>query len=374
MPDNTIENSEKIEKIYQIIEFEIGNANNQLALFKKDNMNFILLILALIGFFAFIPVDVFAYNWFGNGLYVMILCAISIFLISMYLFLNPSKVKNIEFKYDCDSCDRLRICKNISDPQKKERLEKTVNFVFIENIALCYSVFYYIGSLFFISSLLTYLYLITYDPTKHISSLIQSDPGIVILLGLILLVFLFSHKKSKQFDEYESFKKYNFQRLCLSFVIIVLGILIEAYGFFLKVPSFIPISNTSQFSSTLIAHSITISSFQLSLIVTLYTLVIFLVVIEGFFSSSYVEKINEKLEELFSLKYRIDRYQLGITSEIDFEHITAKLSELRIRSPKFFTFFGIFTLTIPIKLERCEDTLYLAHDNSIGDMIKDIEK
>jgi len=360
MPDDTrtIEASDKLEKIYQIIGFEIGNANNQLALFKKDNMNFILLILALIGFFAFIPVDVFAYNWFGNGLFVMIICGISIFGLSIYLFIYPSKAKNIEFKYDCDKCDRSLIC-NINDSQNEEKLRKTVDFVFFENVRLYYSAFYYLGFFFFITSLATYFYLITYDPSKHISSLIQSDPFIAISLVLTLIVFLFFKQKNESINNYKVFKKYNEQQLIFSFFILILGILIMGYGFFLKIPSFIPISNTSQFSTTLVAHSSTLSSFQISLIITLYTLVIFLVLYEYFFSSNYVERINEKLEELLSLKYRIDRYQLGLTSEIDIEQIMTNVSKIKINSPHFFTIFGIITFLNPIELERCEDTLYL---------------
>ena len=378
MPDNklTIQTTEKIEKIYQIIEFEIGNANNQLALFKKDNMNFILLILALIGFFAFIPVDIFLYNWFGNGILMMIICSGCITGLSIAFFINfdknnkinnPSEAEKEEANQKCDACDSWTICKNIEDEQKREKFQKTIDLVLIENVSLLYSAFYYTGFFFLITSFVSYLYLIYHDPSKSSSSLIQSDPIIVMLLFLALLAFLIIQQKHQDYLKKGIFKYYIMRQIILSAILLALGILIGGYGYFSKLPPFISITNTSQFSSILFEHSNIIPSFPLSLIVLLYTVIILIALLEYFFSSKYLERNNQKLMELLSLKYRIDRYQLGVTSEIDIVKIIKKLSKLKIIPPQFITIWSIINVPIPFQMGKCEDTLYLALEDSITD-------
>lgn len=96
MPHND-ETDKKIEKIYHIIEFEIDNANNQISLCKKDNINFILLLFALIGFFAFIPADTFFYQWIANGIWmtIFLMGCVGIFsiVICYHLYKENSKKK-----------------------------------------------------------------------------------------------------------------------------------------------------------------------------------------------------------------------------------------------------------------------------------------
>jgi hypothetical protein len=364
-----VENSKKIEKIYQIIEFEIENAYNQLSLFKKDNVNFILLILALIGFFAFIPFDVFLYKWFEWGIINMIVCVgciVCISLVSLYRmkkrnkYPNQSEAEELNDDQECDSCASYTVCKNINDPKTKEKIRKYLDIVLIENNSLFYSAYIYTGFFFLITSLLTYFYFASSDSSKQILSAFQENLTIEILLLLMVIAYIGIYYQNHRLAKKGVYKDYLSQLLFLSSIILAFAFLIEIYGNYSKIPPFIAIKNTSQFSSGLFEHSTIIPSFPLSLIILLYIGVLNLALIEYFFSSRYIKKVNQKLDGLFGLKYKIDRYQLGITPELHIKQALSELSRLRINPPVFLTLYGIIVVPIPFELNQCEDILYLA--------------
>jgi len=362
------EKSEKIEKIYRIIEFEIENANNQLALFKKDNVNFLLLVLALIGFFAFIPIDVFAYNWFGSGIWMMIVCSAMIVILSILL---PREIKKVSNKQNdrkhnqkCDSCDSMCLCEQIADLPAKEKIQQIRERIIIENISLIFSAFNYTGFIFLMTAIASYFYLITYDPGRNISSLISSDPVLMMSLMITFLIYIAFQRKVKSLPKDGGLNKYFSRQLLFSGIIFSIGIFFEGYGYFAKVPTFISVSNTSQFSIVLIQHSFSITSFQISLITLLYTIIILTVLLDYFFSSKYVERTNNRLIELLNLKTRVDRYQLGITPGIDIEQIQKRVLNLKTIPPRYFPLIEIISVPIPFDYNRCEDLLH----HTLGEM------
>ncbi|MGB9176759.1 MAG: hypothetical protein WCB46_08500, partial [Methanoregula sp.] len=312
------EKSKKIEKIYQIIEFEIDNANNQISMVKKDNINFILLFFALIGFFAFIPVDVFFYQWFPSGILiagVMMGCigGISIFL----YFRRPSwNKKENQKKSDnddiCAFCESSSICKNISDFTRKEKIQKYSDSALIENMDLIYSAYVLPSFFFFFTSMISYFYFTNPNSSKDLTILFTRNSLIVTFLVLTFFVYFALYVQYLRFLKRSDLKNYLFQLALFSILIVILSGMILIYGYCTKIPPFIEIENSLQFSPLLIEHAKIMPSFPLSLIVAIYSGVIALVLLDYLFSSRYIEKVNHKLEELFELNYRIDRYRLGI--------------------------------------------------------------
>jgi hypothetical protein len=155
----------------------------------------------------------------------------------------------------------------------------------------------------------------------------------------------------------------------ISITISIFSVIIAIYGLFLKIPPFISITDAQQFSPLLIEHLKIIPSIPLSWIVSLYTIVIAVVLLEFIISSKYIEIINRKLEELFILKYRIDRYQLGVSSELNIENILKTLSRQKIHPPSYIIVGGILSIPIPLHFSRCEEMLYSAlQDQPVVDM------
>jgi hypothetical protein len=356
---------EKVETLYCIIESELENANAQLSLFKKDNVNFILLILALIGLLAFIPLDIFAYNWFVNGLYVTLICTLMIVFFSFLFYRDMNKKKNPSetkaSQQQCATCDSKQLC-TTEDDQILEGRRKSKDFLLIEIIGRLFPALIYSGYFFLLTSFIAYFYLITTDPGKKIPSLIQSDPYLVFLLFIMVAVYWNYQRNIDHHLKLHSFKEYLKKQLKNSIVIVILGVITLAYGFLVKLPAFISISETSQFSSTIIAHSMNVPQFPLELIQGLYTLVLLLVFVEFILSSFYVESLNRKIIELLGLKRQINRYQLGVISELDIERIVRILPNLYINPPRFLTIYGVITVPIPFELNQCADVLYLVPD------------
>jgi hypothetical protein len=142
--------------------------------------------------------------------------------------------------------------------------------------------------------------------------------------------------------------------------IVICTVILKIYGYFLKIPPFIPITEVSQPSPLLIEHLKDIPSVPLSWIVMLYTVTLCLIFLEFFFSAKYIENINQKLERLLILKYKIDRYQLGISPERNVENVIKQISKLKIHPPSYYTVGGVVSIPIPLSFERCEDLLYSA--------------
>lgn len=373
MPDDNSKNSDKIEKIYRIIVFEIDNANNQISLSKKDNINFILLLFALIGFFAFIPADTFFYQWITNGIYIMtiLMGVIGAFSVLIYYLIHKEKFNkenatNSSDDEKCELCDSSTICKNIDDPTRKEKIRNYADSMLIDNISLFYSAVIYTSFLFLISCMIPYIY---YTSSKEIAPSFQNNSLISFLLMVIFLVYILLYFRHSSLITKGNFKRYLSEMAIFSIVIVICTVIIAIYGILSKIPPFIPITNASQFSPLLIEHLKIIPSMPLSWIVTLYTLVITLVLVEHFFSSKYIESINRKLDELLILKYRIDRYQLGISPELNIEDLLKILSKQKIHPPSYFTVGGIISIPIPLSFGRCEETFYSAlEDQPVGDM------
>jgi hypothetical protein len=374
------EKSKKIEKIYQIIEFEIDNANNQISMVKKDNINFILLFFALIGFFAFIPLDVFLYQWFPSGILitgVMMGCigGISIFLYFKRPTWNKKGNQKKSHKDDiCEFCESSTICENISDLTRKEKIQKYSDSVLIENMDLIYSAYVLPSFFFFLTSMISYIYLTNPNSLKDISSLFTQNSLIVTFLVLALVVYFALWVQYSRFLKRGDLKKYLFQLALFSILIVILSCIILIYGYSTKIPPFIQIENSSQFSPLLVEHAKNIPSFPLSLIVAIYSGAIALVLMDYIFSSRYIEKVNYKLEELFILKYRIDRYRLGISSNLNIEEISRKLSKQKIHPPAFHTIGGIFSIPVPFEFDQCEEILYLALDDPIDNSSENLQK
>ena len=121
-----VQNVVAIDEIHKMIEFEIQNANSQLSLYKKDNINLILLLLALIGFFAIVPLDIFAYKWFECAIFLILVVSFTIILVLLKREYRSRKKKN-EISVDsecgnCESCIDYTICKNLGDPQKRKEI------------------------------------------------------------------------------------------------------------------------------------------------------------------------------------------------------------------------------------------------------------
>jgi len=354
--------SEKIEKIYRIIEFEIENANTQMALFKKDNVNFLLLVLALIGFFAFIPIDVFAYNWFGCGIWMMIVCSGAVVGFSILSFREIEKIgksrTNRKRNQKCNYCDSVSICEKIVDLPDKEKFQQIKEGIIIDNINLIFSAFNYTGFIFLITAIASYFYLSTYDPGHNISSQISPDPIITIGLLITLLIYFLFQRNLNNLPKEGGLKKYFSTNLLFSGIIFLIGIFFEGYGHLGKVPTFISVSNTSQFSTGLIQHSFSITPFQISLITFLYTIIILIVLLDYFFSLKYVERTNSKLIELLWLKNKVDRYHLGITPTIDIDQIQKSILNLKTTPPRYFHLAEIISVPVPFDSEKCEELLH----------------
>jgi hypothetical protein len=373
MPDDNNKNNEKIEKIYRIIEFEIENANNQISLSKKDNINFVLLLFALIGFLAFVPADTFFYQWIANGIFMMMIIMGCIGFFSVLVLYSLYKRKfdrkpgtNPSDDEKCKSCDSLTICKNIDDPIRKERIKKYVDSVLIENISLFYTAAIYTSFFFFISSMIAYFY---FTSSKDVVAPYPNNSLIITLLLLILLVYVLLYFRHSTLIKKGNFKKYLVESAIFSIVIVIFSVIIEIYGIYSRIPPFTPITNATQFSQLLIEHLKIIPSEPLSLIVALYTLVITLVLAEYFFSSRYIGSINRKLNELLILKYRIDRYQLGISPKLDIEDILKTLSKQKIQPPNYIIAGGIFSIPLPLPFNQCEEIFYSAlEDQPMRDM------
>lgn len=373
MPDDNSKNSDKIEKIYRIIEFEIDNANNQLSLSKKDNINFILLLFALIGFFTFIPADTFFYQWITNSIFMMMLlmAIVGVFSVLIYYHLykgkfNKENASNVINEEKCDQCDSSTICKNIDDLTRKEKIRNYVNSVLIDNISLFYSAIIYTSFFFFISCMFAYFY---FTSSKENTAAFPNNSLISILLFIILLVYALLYFRHSSLIKMGNFKKYLLELAIFSIFIVICAVIIEIYGIYSKIPPFIPISNETQFSSILIKHLEIIPSVPLSWIVILYTLVITLVLVDYFFSSKYIESLNQKLDELLILKYKIDRYQLGISPELNIENLLKTLSKQKIHPPSYYTAWGVISIAIPLSFDRCEETFYSAlEDQPARDM------
>lgn len=370
-PEKSNHETRQIDTIYQILIFEIENANNQLTLFQKDNVNFILLMLALIGFFAFIPLDIFLYNWFGSAIFMWILCSgIGVILsIAIYwTFIKSEKSPfNKQFNNQCNACDSSIICDNVVNLSEKNNLKKIREGILAENIDLFFSAFHYLGMIFLVTAIAAYFYLSTYDPGHNASPLIQPDPLITIGLILSFLIYAVSRQKREELHQENSIGKYLAYQMAFSGIILIIGFFFEAYGHLLKIPTFISVSNTSQFSIVLIQHSFSVSSFQISLLVFLYTVVIFIVLFDYFLSSKHFEKTNRKLIELMYLKNRIDRYQLGLTPSIDIGQIQKDVLNLKTIPPQYFPFLEIIKVPIPFSFENCEDTLHYMLGGSQSD-------
>jgi hypothetical protein len=367
MPEINNGNSDKIDRIYHIIEFEISNANNQISLSKKDNINFILLLFALIGFFAFIPADTFFYHWISSGIWMIFILSACIGGISCFFYhyiykgdFSNQIALNGRDDEKCNLCDSSTTCKNVDDPIKKEKIWNYTLSVFLENVSLIFTAAIYTSIFIFLCSLIPYFY---YTVSKEIASSFRNDSLLSFLLILISLAFIILFFRHNSLIKKEDLKKYLTEMAIISFFIAGCAGIIIIYGYVAQVPPFISISETSQFSSTLIEHIKIIPSVPLTYIVSLYTLVIGLVLIEYFFASRYIEKIDQKLAELLILKNRIDRYNLGISPELHIEEIIKKVSKLKILPPSYIIAGGIVTIPVPFSMSPCEELYYSAIEN-----------
>jgi len=66
----------------------------------------------------------------------------------------------------------------------------------------------------------------------------------------------------------------------------------------------------------------------------------------------------------------LSRYRLGITQDINFEHIIQRLSNLRINPPEFISSLELSSFHFPSEIYVCEDTLYTLVDDSMSEEIK----
>lgn len=376
MPTDDSDTANKIDNIYHMIEFEIENAYNQISLSKKDNVNFILLLFALIGFFVFIPIDTFSYHWVGNGIWMTVVVMGMVSVISGWFYYYIVKRKfeqspsDISEKDDCVLCDSLTICqKNIDSPEKRENALNYVYSMVITNLSLFLSALIYTSFVLLISSMTLYFY---YSASKEISPLYQNNPFISLLLMIILLAFILIYIRNVQYGISGLNLKYLLELAIISTFITFCSIWILFIGYTSQIQPFIPIANTSQFSHPLIEHIATLPSVPLSYIVTLYTLIIGLVIFEYFFSSKYMEILEKNLKGLFILKYRIDRYQLGLSPDLHVNDIVKSVLKLKTYPPSYHTFLGIVSIPIPIPFEyiRCEEILYLIPNDSVDQETK----
>lgn len=59
------------------------------------------------------------------------------------------------------------------------------------------------------------------------------------------------------------------------------------------------------------------------------------------------------------MKNRIDRYQLGISSELNIENVLKTLARQKINPPSYIFAGGILSIPVPLPFSRCEEMLYM---------------
>lgn len=360
-PENPNHESRQIDTVYQILLFEIENANYRLTGFQKDTMDFILLMLALIGFFAFIPLDVFLYAWFGSAVLVWIICSGIGVLLSLSIYWayirSEKSFSPLHSGSMYHSCDGALLRDDVVNPSGKNTRENVRDGMMIESIASFFSAFHFLGMVFLLTAIAAYGYLVTSDPGNTVSSLVRSDP--VIAGGLIVsfLIYAVSRQKREQFRQDKCLGRYLACQLVFSGILLIAGIIIGTYGLLSKVPPFIPVSGASQVSVVLLQHSVSGSSFQILLLVYLYTAVIFIVLFDHFLSSAQLETTNRKLIGLLSLKNRIDRHRLGLSPCPDIRQIRKEVLSLKTVPPRYIPFAEIIRVPVPSVPEEYVDTL-----------------
>ena len=368
----SVKKDEKIEKILELIKFEIQNATTQLSLYKKDNVNLILLLLALIGFFAFIPLDIFTYKWFENAiLLILIISSVAIYFRTKFWYDSwkdtKNKIKNDTDEpscKDCGSCVDLILCKNLDDPKKRIQIKQFLDSKRIDLLYLIDSANNYCSFAFLLTAILAYWYCSGSFFGNQRASLFNADPVIGFLLFLLFISFLARNYQMKRLKSKKNFQSMHVQSFIIACIICSLSILIEIYGNLLKIPPFIEITNSTQLSVTLFEHSNNIPSLSLTLVIGLYSIILLIVMMEYFFTVTFVEKINQKLLDLLELKSIIDLYQIGIISEIDTNQILKKFSKLIIIVPRIQTLYGVISIPIPLDLNNYEEIITLALGDS----------
>lgn len=373
MPDTGSINQneiEKIDKIYQWIEFEIQKGLNLISIYKKDNVNLILLGLGLIGFFAFIPLDIFAFKWFESAILMILIASLLPLFEALKNLIIPSLKKRLHRNIstvtpnnDRTSFDELIGFENKKISNLREKITKIANYTLIARYNLINSVNIHCSFVFWGTAMLTYLYCTVRYSSEQNAQLYTFNPHIFLLMILILAFFIIDRFLIKKLLEESHFKTFYKYSLITPAGIMILVILILYYGYTSDIPPFSGIENTSKISIVLYEHSQSISSFSISLIIALYTIILYIVLYEHYFSTYYHEKINQQLLDLNNIKSEIDLYRMGISSEIDMNKLFKRLAKLNIITPKIMTMYGTFSIPIPVRTDFFEEIITIALDD-----------
>ncbi len=342
-----IDNTQKINKISNIIEFEIQLATNQISSVKKDNINIILLFFALIGFLVIIPIDVFVYEWFRIGLFTLI-GYLFFFLLFNYSY-RIYCCKALKGYYDiffekkpdsseCSTCDKVNTCPHIADEEKNKRfMEHLKSYVFGHFLSMN-STFSRIISIIFFTIFLSYFFNI-----ETSFSLYKLNIVVIILLILELIVI----------SAYFIFNKYfiRSQKNCgdnlMNFFIILLILIsftILLYGFASEIPPFIFISNSTQIPIQLFYHSQNFPSLAISLIIFIYQNILYIVMLDHFNTSLIVVNLNEKISGLIKLKSKINLFQLDEWPTLEPNKLLKEVLLLKMSTYNFVSAMGLFII------------------------------
>lgn len=356
-----------IETIYEWIEFEIQSAFSLLSLYKKDNVNLILLLLALIGFFAFVPLDIFLYNWFQSAVIMIILGSSFPFMVVIGSWCKQNLYKLLKLRgsgkpsfIDLYSFDKFIPSEPSTSPQKRDYICKYVESKLIGTYYLTISIFNLCNFIFLLTAMLAYYYCVGRDFDDKNSSFFEPNLIISVLLISLFLLYVADYLFLSRSVEKRDFKSLYLTSVIISMIVFLIALFIEVYGNFSSIPPFIRITDSTQISVILFDHANNISSFSILLIVCLYSLILYLVMIEYYCTAKYVDKVNQKLLDLLELKSKIDLYHFGATSELDLNLILRKLSTLKMVAPQMMTIYWFFSISIPFDRSIFEEVVTLA--------------
>lgn len=184
------------------------------------------------------------------------------------------------------------ICKNIDDPDTKESMRNYANSILIDTIGIFYSASIYTSFFFFFSGTAAYFY---FTSSKEITPIFSSNSLILDLILLILMAYAVLYVRFSSLLKKGNSKRYMIEMMIFSNIIFIFSAIIALYGIFSKIPPFIPMADVPQIPPLSIEHLKIIPVLPLSWIVSLYTIVIAVVLLEFLISTKYIEGISRKI-------------------------------------------------------------------------------
>ena len=336
----------------EIVEFEIEHATDQIALIKKDNTNIILLLIALIGFLALIPIDLFVYKWFSLGLITLIIW-LCLFFYTIYSYrknrcyvlkeYNDIASELIQNSDKCSKCEKSEDCNWIFDDEKKKRFIQYITIHTFKHYLFKISSDFTLIFVFFLTIFLSYFYSVISLSENSFFYLYKPNLVIVILLIIEILLFSIYFVFNAKFSENQKNCQSN-NVLYYVIFLLLLPIVIEIFGNLSKVPPFVQISNSTQLSVVLLNHYQNYPSIAITLILLLYQNIIFIVITDHFNTGAIVENLSEKITNLMKIKSKIDLCRLNKCEIKKTDELYKEVLLTKTASFEFITIFGFFSI------------------------------